>query len=90
MDDPLSALDMDVADKIMENAICDYFKGVTRVISTHAIHYLKYADYIYVMEEGKIGFEGTYEQMKQTELFEQLKKVVEVKKIYINFLGQCY
>lgn len=79
MDDPLSALDMDVADKIMEKAICDHFKGITRVISTHAIHYLKYADYIYVMDEGRIGFEGTYGDIKQTDLFLELKKVVEVR-----------
>ena len=64
MDDPLSALDMDVADKIMEEAICDHFKGTTRIITTHAIHYLKYADYIYVLDFGQIIAAGTPDEIR--------------------------
>lgn len=88
MDDPLSALDMDVADKIMEEAICDHFKGTTRIITTHAIHYLKYADYIYVLDKGRIAFEGNYQEIKSTELFKELKKVVKVRSGSANFKGQ--
>lgn len=78
MDDPLSALDMDVADKIMEEAICKNLKGKTRIITTHAIHYLKYADYVYVLDKGRIKLEGTYDKIKDSELFLELQRVVQV------------
>lgn len=82
LDDPLSALNMEVADKIMEEAICKSLKGKTRIITTHAIHYLKYADYVYVMERGKIKLEGTYKNVKDSEIIKELKKATEVIQYY--------
>ena len=79
MDDPLSALDINVADKIMEEGICQHFKKKTRIVTTHAIHYLKYADYVYVIDKGKIIMEGNYENIKESELFQELKEVFSVK-----------
>jgi ATP-binding cassette subfamily C (CFTR/MRP) protein 1 len=75
MDDPLSALDLKVADKIMKEAICGELKDKTRIISTHAIHNLKYADYIYVMENGKFIFEGTYQEITGSETYNEFKAV---------------
>ena len=37
LDDPLSALDMHVADQIMKDGICGYLKDKTRIIVTNAI-----------------------------------------------------
>ena len=56
MDDPISALDIHVGKKIMEETIQKYLQGKTRIISTHAVQYQKYFDYIYIMKEGKIQF----------------------------------
>jgi len=49
MDDPLSALDMHVAEKIMEDGICGHLRSKTRIIVTNAIQHLKHADIIFVL-----------------------------------------
>lgn len=49
MDDPLSALDMHVAEKIMEDGICGHLSQKTRIIVTNAIQHLKHADIIFVL-----------------------------------------
>lgn len=54
MDDPLSALDMHVAEKIMEEGICGHLKDKTRIIVTNAIQHLKHADVIFVLDQGRV------------------------------------
>lgn len=54
MDDPLSAVDAHVGKFILEKCICGYLKSKTRILVTHKMEALKYADYIYIMDEGKI------------------------------------
>lgn len=71
-DDPLSALDANVSSFLMENTICNELKGKTRVIVTHAIHFLKFADVIVMMDKGEIAFSGNYEQLKKTDLLRNL------------------
>lgn len=91
LDDPLSALDMEVADKILKEGICGLMSEKTRIITTHAIHYLKYADYVYVMDKGKIVQQGDYESIKNSELFSELKNAVVVKQLLfrkIKYLGK--
>lgn len=77
LDDPLSALDLKVADRIMREAINGELKGKTVIIATHAIHNLKYADYIYVMEQGKIVFEGTFQEITQSSIYNEFKAVTD-------------
>jgi ABC-type multidrug transport system ATPase subunit len=78
MDDPLSALDMHVADLIMSQGICGYLKDKTRIIVTNAIQHLKYADLIYVVDNGKIEeFEGL-EKLQSNAVYQELKKTTEV------------
>lgn len=77
LDDPLSALDLKVADKIMKEGLNGELKGKTRIIATHAIHNLKYADYIYVLDHGKIVFEGTYEDINDSPIYKEFKEVTE-------------
>ena len=50
----------------MEKAILEQLKGKTRIIITHAIQYIKYADRVLIMEKGKIVKQGTYEQVQDT------------------------
>jgi len=45
----------------------NYRKYSTRVIATHALHYLKYMDYICIMKEGRIVEEGDYAKISGTE-----------------------
>merc|ERR1711874_813742 len=76
LDDPISALDINVGKFIMEETIKGYLKDKTRVIATHAIAYLKYFDYIYIMDEGKIISEGDYQYIKETKAYKDIQDVI--------------
>ena len=69
LDDPLSALDMHVADQIMKDGICGYLKEKTRVIVTNAIQHLKYADMIFVVDKGRVEFVGGFEEIQQNPIY---------------------
>lgn len=78
LDDPLSALDLKVADKIMKEGISGELRGKkTIIIATHAIHNLKYADYVYVVDHGKIAFEGTFEEVNNSPIYNEFKAVTD-------------
>lgn len=77
LDDPISALDVNVGGFIMEYMISDYLKDKTRVIATHAIQFLKYFDYIYIMDDGQIVKEGDYETVIATDEYKAIAKEAE-------------
>jgi ABC-type multidrug transport system fused ATPase/permease subunit len=80
-DDPISALDAHVGEKIMKEVILDYLNGKTRILVTHAIQYLKYVDRIILMNQGKIKWEGTYKSLLEQDFYEDIyMKVSEAKK----------
>ena len=56
LDDPFSALDMHVADKILEKAVLNGLKNTTRIITTNAIHFLHNADHVIVLNNGEVVF----------------------------------
>ncbi|KAJ3514014.1 hypothetical protein NMY22_g14878 [Coprinellus aureogranulatus] len=64
LDDPLSAVDAYVGKAILDNCL---IKGPladrTRVLVTHSLHVLDKLDYIYVMDQGEIVEEGTYDDL---------------------------
>lgn len=66
LDDPLSAVDSYVGKAILEQCI---LKGPlanrTRILVTHALHVLDKTDYIYVMDNGVITEEGTFDSLMQ-------------------------
>lgn len=67
MDDSLSAVDAYVGKQILENCLLDGpLADKTRVLATHALHVLDKTDYIYVMENGMIVEQGTYQVRKMT------------------------
>ena len=72
-DDPISALDIDVGKFVMEEGILGYLRGSTRVVATHAVAYLRLFDYVYVMDEGEIIEEGTYEEIAKTEVYQEIQ-----------------
>ncbi|PPR03716.1 hypothetical protein CVT24_007391 [Panaeolus cyanescens] len=64
MDDPLSAVDAYVGKAILENCILSGpLAKKTRILVTHALHVLDKTDYIYVMDNGVIIEQGTYEDL---------------------------
>ena len=62
LDDPLSAVDAYVGKSILENCLlAGPLADRTRILVTHALHVLDKTDYIYVMDDGIIIEQGTYE-----------------------------
>lgn len=63
MDDPLSAVDAHVGRHLFD--ICIGPRGrlgkmkTTRILVTHQVHFLKEADWVVVMNEGKVTMQGT-------------------------------
>ena len=77
LDDPISSLDINVGTMVMEKGIVDFLKGKTRIVTTHALPYLKFFDYIYILDQGRIVERGTYEEIQKTETFNQLRSTLE-------------
>ncbi len=62
-DDPLSAVDPGIAASLWDS-ICE-LKGKTRVIATHALHFLPTVDLIITLKDGCIAEQGTYTELKK-------------------------
>ena len=77
-DDPLSALDVHVGEKIMKNCIIDHLKGKTRLLVTHSLNFLDVSDKIIIMKNGEISWQGNYELFKTDNLYS----------VYLNSLHQ--
>ena len=59
MDDPLSAVDPHVAQHLVAECIAVALAGRTRVLVTHQVQFLPYADYVVCLEHGEVIFQGT-------------------------------
>lgn len=77
-DDVMSALDAKVGSFIMEETILKQLKGKTVLLVTHGLQYLKYSDYIYVMDEGKMILQGKFEDVQSSELYKKFEQLDEV------------
>ncbi|KAH8995030.1 ABC transporter [Lactarius akahatsu] len=62
-DDPLSALDAHVGESVFNNVLLDSSSGATRILVTHALHFLPKVDHIYFMADGRITEHGTFGEM---------------------------
>ncbi|GAA6008882.1 hypothetical protein JCM11491_003817 [Sporobolomyces phaffii] len=63
LDDPLSAVDAHVGKHLFDEAICGALASKTRLLVTHALHFLPRCDYIICLENGRITQEGTYSEL---------------------------
>ncbi|NXL76832.1 MRP7 protein, partial [Leptocoma aspasia] len=59
LDDPLAAVDADVANHIMRKCIFGVLKHKTRVLCTHRTEFLEKADALWLMDNGRIVKTGT-------------------------------
>ncbi|KAM8843081.1 LOW QUALITY PROTEIN: ATP-binding cassette sub-family C member 10 [Synchiropus picturatus] len=59
LDDPLAAVDADVARHLMQRCILDLLHGKTRILCTHRLELLDGADLVVLMEDGTIVRTGT-------------------------------
>lgn len=59
LDDPLAAVDADVANHLLEKCILGILKHKTTILCTHRIEFLEKADVVVLMDDGKIVKTGT-------------------------------
>nr|XP_033794309.1 multidrug resistance-associated protein 7-like isoform X2 [Geotrypetes seraphini] len=59
LDDPLAAVDTDVASHIMEKCILGVLRHKTRILCTHRLEVLDKADILVLMEDGKVVRTGS-------------------------------
>ena len=94
-DDPISALDANVGKNIVKNCIVNYLEDKTRILITHALQHVYYADKIYYIRKGRIIWEGDYKSLLKQEFFSEFqqkvnrnikrrKTVLNTKEININ------
>lgn len=65
LDDPLSAVDAHVGKHLFDQCIAGALAGSTRVLATHQVHVVDRADWIVVMDHGKILEQGRYADLIQ-------------------------
>ncbi|KAI3654035.1 hypothetical protein MP228_000754 [Amoeboaphelidium protococcarum] len=63
LDDPLSAVDVNVGRHIFNECIKTELKDKTVILVTHHIEYLHLADYVVFMKDGSIAEQGTYQEV---------------------------
>jgi len=63
LDDPLSAVDANVAKHLFDRCINGYLKSKIRVFVTHHVHHLIKADQVLILEKGKVLAQGTFDQI---------------------------
>lgn len=73
MDEPTSSVDTLNEVEIYENIFRE-FKGKTIISALHRLHLLKYFDYIYIFDRGKVVAQGTLEEIKKTQHFSRVWK----------------
>ena len=78
-DDPISALDASVGKNIVKNCIVNYLEDKTRILITHALQHVYYADKIYYMRKGKIVWEGDYKSLLKQDFFSEFQQKVNRK-----------
>ncbi|KAK2715107.1 hypothetical protein QYM36_009933, partial [Artemia franciscana] len=66
LDDPLSAVDAHVSRVLFDEAIKGFLKNKLKVLVTHQIQYVKEADKILILKEGRIKGFGTYSEMSNS------------------------
>ncbi|XP_054865638.1 ATP-binding cassette sub-family C member 10 isoform X2 [Amphiprion ocellaris] len=59
LDDPLAAVDADVAEHLMKKCIMELLRGKTRILCTHRIEFVDKADMVVLMDNGTIIKTGT-------------------------------
>ncbi|XP_057763901.1 ABC transporter C family member 12-like [Salvia miltiorrhiza] len=74
-DDPLSALDANVARQVFNNCIKEALGGKTRVLVTNQLHFLPQVDRIILVSEGMVKEEGTFEELSEKGVL--FKKLME-------------
>ncbi|ODN02104.1 Multidrug resistance-associated protein 4 [Orchesella cincta] len=66
LDDPLSAVDAQVARHIMENCILGLLKDTCIILVTHQLQHIKHVDQVLLMVDGSIAHIGNHKTLKKS------------------------
>ena len=69
-----SAVDAHVGNFILKECFMNYLANKTRVLVTHKFESLKYVDYIYIFNKGKIIEQGTVDSLQDSPIFQEISK----------------
>uniref|UniRef100_A0ACB8GBZ2 Uncharacterized protein n=1 Tax=Sphaerodactylus townsendi TaxID=933632 RepID=A0ACB8GBZ2_9SAUR len=78
LDDPLAAVDADVANHLMQKCILGILRNKTRILCTHRTEFLENADIVLMMDSGRILKTGT--ALEILPLMETAPKLLETDK----------
>uniref|UniRef100_A0A8C5J7S6 Multidrug resistance-associated protein 4 n=1 Tax=Junco hyemalis TaxID=40217 RepID=A0A8C5J7S6_JUNHY len=80
LDDPLSAVDAEVGRHLFEKCICQALRQKISVLVTHQLQYLRAANQILILKDGKMVGKGTYAEFQKSgiDFASLLKKDEEV------------
>ncbi|CAH1098767.1 unnamed protein product [Psylliodes chrysocephalus] len=84
LDDPLSAVDTKVAKHLFEECIKGYLSGKTRILVTHQLQFMKSADLIVIINNGRIEKVGSFSDFTEKHLKiirQEVEEEKETKKI---------
>ncbi|KAJ1350994.1 Multidrug resistance-associated protein 4 [Parelaphostrongylus tenuis] len=83
LDDPMSAVDSHVASHLFSSVIGPHgmLRNKTRILVTNELSFLKHSDHIYVLENGRIDREGTYNELMQSGALEPLLEECETEEV---------
>ena len=77
LDDPLSAVDTNVAEHIFDKCICGLLATKTRLLVTHRTSHMQAADEIVLLSKGQVLANGGYAEMVETGLLDRALKDYE-------------
>ncbi|OMJ65976.1 hypothetical protein SteCoe_37344 [Stentor coeruleus] len=72
LDDPLSAVDPEVANYIFDHCIKGMLKNKTVILVTHQVQFMSQADNILVLNNGTLAFYGSYKDLKNRDDVKEL------------------
>lgn len=64
LDDPYSALDVHVAQKVHNKVVCELLRSKSRVVVTNRIEFIPECDLLVVLDGGRIEMTGSYAEVK--------------------------
>ncbi|CAG2120218.1 unnamed protein product, partial [Medioppia subpectinata] len=87
LDDPLSAVDSEVANHIFEKCISGYLRQKTVILVTHQIQFIRKASKILVMKEGQPVAVGSYRQLMDSGI-DFMSLIKEEKSVEHNVVNE--
>ncbi|KAF5217359.1 hypothetical protein ECC02_009787 [Trypanosoma cruzi] len=72
LDDPLSALDAHVGERIVADVLLGQLACRTRILATHQLQVLSRADYVVVMGDGAVRFAGRREEFMGSPVYKEV------------------